>query len=436
MSTFSRRVFLKTSAGVAALAALPTIIPSSALGKDGATPPSDRFHLGAIGVGGRGMAVLGGLLGQHKVRCVSVCDVSKDAQNNAKNRVDGRNKDKECKVYGDFREMLDKEDLDAVCHALPDHWHAVPTILCAQKGLAVYGEKPFARTIREGRAMVNAIDTYGTVWQTGSQQRSNRRFRHVSELVLNGHIGKVKRVEVGLPGGIGYGWARAKKLPKDDLDWAMWVGPAPWRDKCDFGGKNNPTNPQLDWRWVLDYSGGMLTDWMGHHIDIALWAMGLSQTGPTKIVPHSCTFPKTGPWNVMSAYNFTLHFPGGIEINVSNTNRRGVKFFGEKDQWLHVRRGYTGASTPGLLHETISPSEIRLPQSRSHSEDFVKAARRGRHGVAPPEDAHRAASAGLLGEIALRVNRTIQWDPATEMIANDNEASRLLGRAYRAPWTL
>ncbi|MHC4202479.1 MAG: Gfo/Idh/MocA family protein, partial [Planctomycetota bacterium] len=262
--TLSRRRFLKRAATAAgAAAALPAIVPSHVLGADA---PSGKILMGAVGVGGMGNGDLGGFLGDGRVRVVGVCDVDSRHRERAKNRVNGRYRNSDCKMYNDYRELIGRGDLNALMHALPDHWHALPVIAAAKAGCDIHGQKPFARSIREGRAMCDAIHRYGRVWQTGSQQRSDGRFRFACELVRNGRIGKVHRVEVGLPTGRGGGNTAPKSVP-GHLDWDMWLGPAPERPYQGFG-------PHFQWRWIMDYSGGQLTDWCGHHVDIAHWGLG------------------------------------------------------------------------------------------------------------------------------------------------------------------
>ncbi|NQT51695.1 Gfo/Idh/MocA family oxidoreductase, partial [bacterium] len=254
----TRRGFLQGAAAAAAVA--PAIVPAHVLGADA---PSNKILMGGIGMGGMGRGDLGGFLGDSRVRVVAVCDVDTRHQDRAKGMVDGRYRNKDCKTYLDFRQMLAECELNAAFTGLPDHWHAIPAIAAAKAGCDIHGQKPFARSIREGRAMCDAVQRYGRVWQTGSQQRSDGRFRFACELVRNGRIGKVHRVEVGLPTGGGGGSTEPKPVPPT-LDWDRWLGPAPWRPYQGFG-------PHGTWRWIMDYSGGQLTDWCGHHVDIAHW---------------------------------------------------------------------------------------------------------------------------------------------------------------------
>ena len=421
----SRRQFLKRTAAAGAALAFPTIISARALG---ANAPSNRIVMGAIGVGSMGTGNMRNFLGKREVQMVAVCDVDTNHSNRAKETIDKHYGNSDCATYGDYREFLDHDGLDAICLALPDHWHAIPVIAAARKGIDMYGEKPLARSIKEGRAMSDAVHRYGRVWQTGSWQRSGGRFRRAAELVRNGRIGKVTRVEVGLPGGPGSREYPPIEQPPGNLDWNFWLGPAPERKFMNFG-------PHWNWRWIMDYSGGQLTDWAGHHIDIAHWGLGLDYTGPVEIKPVGAKYPKTGIYDVPYDYRFICRYANGVEIEVSNQFPMGAKWYGEKG-WIHVNRGMIDASPKHILKDVIGPDEIKLYKSDNHQRNFIECVKSRKKTVTPIEVAHRSISVALLGEIALLTGRTIAWNPKTEKIANDPEASALLGRAYREPWVL
>jgi len=423
--SLTRRGFLKSTAAAGAAAALPAIVPASVLGADA---PSNKILMAGIGLGGMGRGDLGGFLGDSSVRVVGVCDVDRNNRDRAKKAVDGRYKNNDCKTYLDYRELIGRGDLDAVFTALPDHWHAIPAIAAAKAGCDIHGQKPFARSIREGRAMCNAVHRYGRVWQTGSQQRSDGRFRFACELVRNGRVGKVHRVEVGLPTGGGGGSTEPKPVP-DGLDWEWWLGPAPWRPYQGFG-------PHWNWRWIMDYSGGQLTDWCGHHVDIAHWGLGYDYTGPVEIEGKG-VYPTEGLYDAPTEYNFTCKYKTGVEINVTNNrvNPQGTKWIGDKG-WVYVRRGHIDAEPKSLLREKIGPGEIKLYNSGGHKRNFVDCIISRKLTICPAEVGHRSISVGLLGEIAMLTGRKIKWDPDTEQIIGDPGASALLGRSYREPWQL
>ena len=424
--SLSRRGFLARAAATAgAAAAFPAIVPANVLGADA---PSEKLLLGAIGIGGMGGGDLGAFLGDSRIRVVGVCDVDRGHRENAKKRVDDRYKSNDCKTYIDYRELIGRGDLNVVMTAVPDHWHALPAIAAAKAGCDIHGQKPFARSIREGRAMCDAVHRYGRVWQTGSQQRSDGRFRFACELVINGRIGKVHRAEVGLPTGGGGGTTDPKPVPQG-LDWDMWLGPAPWRPYQGFG-------PHWNWRWILDYSGGQLTDWCGHHVDIAHWGLGLDRTGPVEIEGKG-NYPKEGLYDAPTEYNFTCKYKNGVEINVANNkvNPQGVKWIGDKGS-VYIRRGFMDTEPKSLMREKIGPDEIQLYRSNGHKQNFIECIFSRKETICPAEIGLRSISVGLLGEIAMLTGRKIRWNPDTEEIIDDPGAAALLGRSYREPWQL
>jgi predicted dehydrogenase len=383
--------------------------------------------MGAIGVGSQGTGDMRGFLSKSEVQMVAVCDVDKGHRDQAKRICDEKYKNTDCKSYLDFRELIGRGDLDAVLLALPDQWHALPAIAAARAGLDIHGQKPFARSIREGRAICDAVHRHGRVWQTGSQQRSDYKFRRACELVRNGRIGKILKVEVGLPTGGGTDVKQVTQVP-EGLDWDWWLGPAPWvpyRGVCHW-----------NWRWIMDYSGGQLTDWAGHHIDIAHWGMGWDRTGPVEIQGKG-TYPTDGLYNVPTAYKFDCKYADGLTMTVANNRQipQGAKWYGEKG-WVHVNRGGLSADPADILKEVIGPGETRLYDSRDHKQNFLDCVKSRKLTICPAEVGHRSISVGLLGEIAMLTGRKIKWNPETEEIIGDEEASALLGRSYREPWVL
>jgi len=435
--SLNRRTFLKTAGAAAAFAAgcaRSRIIPPSALGVGDHIAPSGRIVMGAIGVGGMGTGNLHGFLDKQEVQVVAVCDVDKRERDKAKAIVDDRYGNADCKAYPDFREMIGRGDLDAVSLAVPDHWHAIISIAAARAGLDIYGEKPLARSIREGQAVCDAVRRHGCIWQTGSWQRSVADFRRACELVRSGRIGEIHTVEVGLPTG-----ARGPLQPKqpvpEGLDWDFWLGPAPWIPYRPFG-RDPEQRCHWNWRWIMDYSGGQLTDWAGHHIDIAHWGLGLDHTGPVTIEGKG-DYPEDGLYNAPAQYSFTCTYANGVSMTVANDRRipMGTKWYGD-DGWVHVSRGGLDAQPKNLLEERIGPGEVTLYVSRDHQQNFLDCVKSRQRTIAPAEIAHRSISVGLLGEIAMLTGRRIKWDPDKEEIIGDPGASQLLGRAYREPWSL
>jgi len=420
----TRRDFFRKTAGVGAVIAFPAIVPRSVFG---ANAPSNRIVMGAIGVGSQGTGDMHGFLSKSEVQMVAVCDVEKAHRDRAKQIVDDGYKNSDCKSYLDFRELIGRGDLDAVQLALPDHWHAIPAIAALRAGLDIHGQKPFARSIREGRAMCDAVHRYGRVWQTGSQQRSDYKFRRACELVRNDRIGKILKIEVGLPTGGGTDVKPVTKAP-EGLDWDFWLGPAPY---VPYRGVAH-----WNWRWIMDYSGGQLTDWAGHHIDIAHWGMGWDYTGPVEIEGKG-NYPTDGLYNVPTEYRFNCTYRDGTVMTVANNKQlaQGAKWYGEKG-WIHVSRGGLSASDEKILKEEIGPNETHLYESRDHKQDFLDCVKSRKLTICPAEVGLRSISVGLLGEIAMLTGRKIKWNPDTEEIIGDPEASALLGRSYREPWVL
>jgi predicted dehydrogenase len=432
-SSIDRRQFFKRI-GVAAAGAVafPSIISSSALGADGAVAPSNRVVLGIIGTGSQGTGNMRGFLGKDTVQMAAVCDVDRSRRLDAKKLVDEKYGNKDCADYNDFRELLARTDLDAVSIAVPDHWHAIPAIAAARAGFDIYAEKPLSLTIVEGRAMCDAVHRYGRVWQTGSWQRSQQHFRFACELVRNGRIGKVHTVKVGLPTGPSCDPQPVMPVP-EGFDYDFWLGPAP---------REPYTEKRCHWnfRWILDYSGGQLTDWAAHHCDIANWGMGTEYTGPVE-VEGSGEYPRDGLWNAATNYRFFCTYaPGaspvardGFTMDVSNKNRGGATWEGT-DGWVWVDRGGIDANPKELLQSKIGPNEVHLYKSNDHIGNFLECMKTRELTITPIEVAHRAISIAHLGNIAMLLGRKIRWDPKTERIPDDPEASRKLVRAMRAPW--
>jgi predicted dehydrogenase len=433
--SISRRELLKRATGTAIGAiAFPYIVPASVLGNNGDTAPSNRITMGCIGVGSQGTGNMKGFLSKDEVQIVAVCDVDRRHLDKAKWNVDDRYQNNDCKAYEDFRELIARDDIDALSLAMPDHWHSIPVLTAARAGKDMYGEKPLARTIYEGKAMVEAVQQYGLIWQTGSWQRSLWNFRRACELVRNGRIGKVHKVEVGLPTG-----RSGRNIPVQDvpegLDWDFWLGPAPWRPYQQFGWDG----PHWDWRWIMDYSGGQLTDWAGHHVDIAHWGLDLEHTGPTEI-EGSGVYPKDGTYDAPTRYKFTCKYANGLTMIVANDRQQpkgmGTVWYGEKG-WIYVDRDDKLEAEPqNILDERIGPDEIKLYESNDHMQNFLDCVKSRKQTIAPIEVAHRSISVGLLGEIAMLLGRKLQWDPDKERFVNDNTANRMLSRPMRSPWHL
>ncbi len=428
----NRRKFIKKAVGsTLGVIAAPYIIPGTALGKNGAVAPSNRIVMGGIGLGGMGTGNTRGFLSKKEVQYVATCDVDAGHRDRSVAMVNEKYKNNDCRTYGDYREFLEKEKLDAVTIAVPDHWHALIGIAVANKGLDIYGEKPLARSIIEGRAMVTAVEKNNVIWQTGSWQRSRPNFHKGAELAFNGRIGKISHVDVGLSDGRKpIGTPPAMPAP-EGLDWEMWLGPAPnvpYRGVCHF-----------DWRWIMDYSGGQLTDWAGHHVDIAHWGMGTERTGPIS-VEGTGEYPREGIYDVPVEYDFMCTYKNGMTMRVANASRQergmGTVWHGDKG-WIYVNRGNTiQASDPKILEEVIGPGDTPLYKSDDHHQNFLDCIKSRKETITPSEIALRSISVALLGEIAMLTGKKIEWNPDTEEILNNDYARHLLRKPYKEPWKL
>jgi predicted dehydrogenase len=447
----SRRGFLRRASalGLGAVA-FPTIVPSSARGAVGQVAPGSRVTLGVIGTGNQGTNDLRAFLGDERVQVVAVCDVNRESAGYWNGAVAGRDPAKRlveehyakrtgagayrgCAAYVDFRELLARRDVDAVLIATPDHWHCLPTILAAKAGKDVYCQKPLALTVAEGRAMSDAVKRYGRIFQCGSQQRSDKLFRHACELVRNGRLGTLHTVKCGLPGGHpDYGKTGDRQAPEpvpEGFDYELWLGPAPSAPYC-------PARCHVNFRWNLDYSGGQVTDWGGHHPDIAQWAMGTEHTGPVEIRNAKGKFPpRTALWNTATEYSFECVYASGVKVVISDKHKGGVTFEGtEGSVW--VTRGGFKSEPEALWESVIGPNEVRLYESRNHYRNFIDGVLSRKEPIAPCETAHRSITLAHLGNIAMRLGRDLKWDPGKEKFVGDDEANRMLSRPYRAPWQL
>jgi len=433
--TLSRRQFIKRmSLAAAGAAAFPSIVPASVLGKNGKVPPSDRIVMAGIGFGMMGIPNMENFLNKNEVQWVAVCDLDDEHLNRARDMVNEKYGNSDCAVYHDFRELCLRKDIDAVSIAVPDHWHALLAIACARAGFDIYGEKPFTHSLKEGRSLCDTLAHYGRIWQTGSWQRSVANFHQAAELVRNGRIGKVLEIQVGLPSGhhdfAGTAGQETMGPPPDHLDYDFWLGPAPYAPYC-------PARVHMNWRWNMDLGGGQLMDWVGHHVDIAHWGMGFDFMGPVEI-EGTGEYTRAGVWNSPTRYYLNVKYPDGTPMKVAGGYpeiRSGTKWIGEYG-WIWCDRGGLEADPDSLLEEFISPNEIKLYKSRDHYQNFLDCIKTRKPTITPAEVAHRSASIGHLGVIAIESGRKIYFDPNTETILNDSEADRLLSRSYRSPWVL
>lgn len=393
--------------------------------------PNDKIRIGLIGAGGskggfrQGLGDARNIASQPGVECVAVCDVDLKHCQEASEVFEGSKK------YTDFRYLIDRKDIDAVVIGTPDHWHAVIAGMAIRKGKDVYCEKPMTLTIGEGQDLVKLGKEFGTVWQTGSQQRSDARFRLACELVRNGRLGKIKTVTAHLPGG-----SRGSNFPiedvPDDFLFDMWLGPA-------------PETPYIrerthgSFRHWFDYSGGMMTDWGAHHLDISQWGLGMDKSGPVKIKTVGTAQPpdpEKRSYEAFLTYTVTYTYANGIELIATDKGENGVTFEGEDGKWIFVSRGTIKASDPKLLTDPLPKNAERLYVSDHHHRNFVDGVRSRVQPICNVEVGHRSASVCHLGNLSLRLGRELNWDPKKEQFTNDAEANGMRRRVMRGGWSV
>ncbi|HEO71301.1 MAG TPA: Gfo/Idh/MocA family oxidoreductase, partial [Candidatus Hydrogenedentes bacterium] len=376
MAGISRRGFLKQAA---VAAAWPNIVHGSVLGLNGAVAPSNKIVFGAIGVGGQGTGNMNRFLHDPECTVVAVCDVDKAHRDRAKDLVDNARGNTDCATYNDFREVLARDDIDAVTVCTPDHWHAVISVAAAKARKDIYCEKPLANTIAEGRAMADAVKRYNVVLQTGSHERSRNTVRQAGEIVRNGWLGKLHTIRVNLPKDAYGPEGMHPPMPvPEGFDYDFWLGPCPYEPytkvRCHFF-----------FRYILDYSGGEMTDRGAHVMDLAHLAMGLDDSGPVEVWGEG-EFPRQGLFDTATAYHFEFMYPNGVHLIGSSDSPRGIKFEGS-DGWLfvHIHGGALEADPPDLLQQTVGPGEIRLGRTPNHHANFLDAVKTRGVPFAPAE---------------------------------------------------
>lgn len=449
MKNSNRRKFIKHSLiATTGIIAVPTIIPACSRGGNGKVAPSDKIALALVGCGNQGGNDIMGFAKDDRVQVVALCDVNKRSNGYWSGALGGRDvvearlkkfytekngkKFDGLRLKDDFREVIEMSDIDAIEFAVPDHWHAIPSIMAAKAGKAIYCQKPLALTIREGRAISDAVKKYGVVFQTGSQQRSDENFRFVCELVRNGKLGKVHTVTCKLPNGVpdfGKNKDQTQTVPvPKGFNYDFWLGPAPDAPYavCRTG---------VNFRWILDYSGGQITDWGGHHPDIAQWGMGTEATGPVKIKSGNARWADHPIWNTATEFNVEAEFKEGFKMLITTDRRKrgGVLFEGEDGSWAWADRGKHELSD-NLKGIQLGDDDIRLYESNDHFRNFIDCVISGKEPIAPAEAAHRSITLAHLGNISMLTGSDLEWDPKTEQILNNPEANQMLDRPKREPW--
>jgi predicted dehydrogenase len=469
----SRREFVKGVAVAAVgVAAAPYIVPSSALGLDGATPPSGRIIYGYVGCGNHGA----GWNFDQVFRCndaqiIAVCDVDEDHLKGAKAKVDehyGNKDSKGCATHADFRDLINRKDIDVVGVATPDHWHVIPAMMAAKAGKDVICEKPLTLTVAEGRLLCDAVKPADRIFQTASENRSIDAYIRLIELVRGGVVGKLKHIEVRLPLGnnnmrVGdegrdlFDKQTAEKPPKS-LNYEMWLGQAPLMPYIAARTHGN-------FRWNLAFSGGVLTDWGAHMVDLAQWGHDTERTGPVSVQGKGDFPPRNAVHNTAPAFEIHYSYADGVTMTVSagqgdldpnerhagpvvgRTPNPGIRFEGDEG-WIesHGWRGSLKASQRKMLDATIDPEKVKLYRPSDivartddrggEHRNFIDCVKSRKPCYAPAETGHRTISIPHIGNIAMLLGRKLRWNPEAERFVDDAEADAMLSRKQREPWTI
>jgi predicted dehydrogenase len=452
-SAISRRSVVKAGVAGAAVAGFPMIVPSTVLGQ---YAPSKRINVGAIGVGRISRVHdMPGILKYDRARIIAVCDLDSHRLAEGKELVNDYYGKKAGKPYDgvtgydNYHELLANKDIDAVVISTPDHWHALSGVAAVQAGKDVYLQKPASLTIAEGRMLSNAVQASGRILQIGSQQRSSVQFRYAAELVRNGRIGDLQRVEVGLPADPPGGDPTPQPIP-EGFNYEMWLGETPYvpytldrvHPRVGYG--------RPGWLRVRQFGAGMITGWGAHHVDSAHWGMDTEYTGPTEVEVAHVEFPTHGLWDVHGAFKTEALYANGVCMAISGDFPNGIKFYGSKG-WIFVSRGNESVtqsdpvqklkdatalatSDPKIIQSVIGPNEIHLYESTDQHGNWLDCIITRRQPVSPVELGHRACSTCLIHDIAMVLHRKVYWDPVRERFKDDDEANAMLSRPQRAPY--
>jgi predicted dehydrogenase len=431
----NRRELLKKTAGIAAGAvAFPYIVPGSALGKSDTVAPSNRIALGCIGTGKQGQYDISSFLQQPDVEVAAVCDCRKSERDDAIAIIQKHYGNKEIAEYKDFRELCANKNIDAMLIASTDHWHVLHALEAARSGKDMYLEKPLGMSVEEAQVLRKEIKRYSRVFQFGTQQRSDRNFRFACELALNGRLGKVHTIKVGVPPSVKSSIFEVVPVPKG-TDYEMWLGPAPrapyMREVVET------TAPYVKHWWhISTYSLGWISAWGIHHIDIMQWGNGTELTGPVE-VEGTGEFPDEGSCDCATSWDVKLKYANGVTVSFTDNgkNKQGVLFEGS-DGRVFVNRGGIDADPKSLLSEKIGPEEINLPVSTNHQGNFIDCVKSRSKTVSSIEPSVCSEIVCQLADIATRTGRKLKWDPKEETFINDVQANNMLKRVMRSPWHL
>jgi len=456
----SRRGFLKTGLGAVAAMGFPAIVPSSVFGQ---YAPSKRINIGCIGAGrisrGHDMAML---LPYDRAKIMAVCDLDAHRVEDGKKLINdfyAKKTGAACEGvtgYANYHDLLANKDIDAVVVSTPDHWHALIGVDAVRACKDVYLQKPASLTIAEGRALSNAVQASGRILQIGSQQRSTVQFRYAAELVRNGRIGDLQRVEVGLPGDPAGGDKTPMPVP-DWFNYEMWLGETPYKYYTVDRVHPQTGYDRPGWLRCRQFGAGMITGWGAHHIDSAHWGMNTEYTGPLEIWGHA-DFPDHGLWDVHGPFKTeAIYAPNdvsssGVHMSVSGDYANGIKFYGSKG-WIFVSRGNEqvtksdpvaklndvtalASSDPAIIKSVIGADEIHLHESKEQHGNWLECIISRKEPISPVEMGHRACSTCLIHDMAMVLKRKLYWDPVKERFNNDDEANSMLSRPQRSPYML
>lgn len=427
---------------------LPEVLSASVLGGQGALSAGGRIHVAGIGLGIQGINNLRAMLARADARVIAVCDVHETQRAKGVKLVNDHYGDRACAAYRDYRDLMQRPDLDAVLICAPDHWHPLMVAEAARRGKHMYCEKPMGWSFRAAQAARQAVLDHGVVFQFGTQQRSDRKFRQACELVRNGRIGRLKTILVGVPGSVSSCPVQPAEPVPRELDYDLWLGPAPMApysyQRC------RPYDPRKGgwstWYSISDYCLGMIGNWGVHHLDIAQWANNTELDGPVEI-EGAGVFPRGLLSDCAVSWQVQNRFSNGVTVVHMDdaTSQKhpqqvggfghGVTFLGTEG-WVYVRRGHIESSPESLLQTKPGPGQVRLFRSDDHHGNFLDAIR-GRSTPASPIDvAVRVDTLCNLQQIAIRLRRPLHWDPVRQVFPRDDDANRLLDRPMRAPWKL
>ena len=441
----TRRTFLQTAAaGAMTVSGFPSVVPSSVLGGDGNVSPSERITLGLIGTGNINGQHREAFLAEKDARIVAVCDPVMDRRRAARDRINQAYGGNVCVDCRDFRELVARPDIDAVCIGTPDHWHAVHTIAAMQAGRDVYVEKPLTRTVIEGRRVVEVATTYGRVLQTGLQRRSMGAYRHACELVRNGRIGRLTHVEVGIIG-VNKGVRAGRNFPAtpvpEGFDYDLWLGPAPMAPFCPERVARG--DEVCYWYYISDYTAGFISGNGVHFVDIAQWGIG-DDIKPMEVHTFSAEIPADGLVDDALTWQTEVIYDNGVRMSYSSEGHPhpdGIRFVGTEG-WIHVTGGGALSAGPvearhaSPLQSVIGPGELRLYASPEHHRNFLDCIRTRQPAAASAQIGHHATTTCNLAEISARLGRKMKWNAGAERFVEDDEANRMLGRALRSPWAI